>query len=281
MKYETVNLTQRAIEVREYFDQILEDNIEKIVELTNIDRSQLLKINPADFLNKNKYIRIDNYIYQSPEQFIKENKKDNTFLISPFDDPIKTSSQIMYKSYEGVQRKLRASKCDALPLSKEVAVDFMKRNHRQSVPNVTKKAVIFGLIYKNEIVAVMIYDTYNNDGLRGKKEGYELLRLAIARGTQIYGGAGKLQKICEEALREIGVSRIFSYSNATINSGSVYEQLGFTDKGLGNGSIFVIMEDNSIRRLVQLKGEMKNYQLAAKGRLTFLLGGNKLWIKNI
>ena len=81
-----------------------------------------------------------------------------------------------------------------------------------------------GLVYQDEIVAVMLYDIQNG-AIRGKNKAYELLRLSISKGTRVQGGASQLQKASEEVFKEMGVTEIFSYSNATINSGAVYEKL--------------------------------------------------------
>jgi N-acetylglutamate synthase-like GNAT family acetyltransferase len=128
----------------------------------------------------------------------------------------------------------------------------------------------------------MTYDK-TNGAVRGasKAKKYELLRLAFAKHISIAGGGSRLQKHCEQALRELGEKEIFSYSNATINSGRVYEALGFESKTIDDGQPFVIMEDYSIVRLITLHPYSTDYYLAKANRFKTHIGGNKLWIKHL
>ena len=121
----------------------------------------------------------------------------------------------------------------------------------------------------------------SNGAVRGRKQNYELVRLAISKGTKIHGGASKLQQACEDTLREMGVSKIYSYSNATINSGAVYEKLGFEGGKIDGGQPFVILNDNRIERLINLHPISTDKALAEQGWLKTHLGGNKMWVKQI
>jgi hypothetical protein len=145
---------------------------------------------------------------------------------------------------------------------------------------VRDSAVCFALVNTGEIVAVMLYDI-SNGAVRGKKKDYELVRLAISKGTRVHGGASKLQAACENTLRDMGITKIYSYSNATINSGAVYAQLGFRGTKVQRGQTFVMMEDNRIERLINLHPWSTDQALAAKGRIKVHLGGNLLWTKEI
>ena len=126
----------------------------------------------------------------------------------------------------------------------------------------------------------MLYDIANG-AVRGKNKNYELVRLAISKGTQIHGGASKLQSACEKTLKEMSVKKVFSYSNATINSGNVYEKLGFKMKRIDGGQPFVILNNNKITRLINLYPESTDEKLAKNGWLKTHLGGNKMWEKEI
>ena len=274
------DVTKRQQEAWAYFDQVLEENILKIQELTGVDRSQLIKLNPAEFIEKNPYQEIKGYIYYPLWKWIDKNKKDDTFLISPLDAIKETAEQIGYKTERTVERKIRASKCELVPVPKDIALDFCERNHRQTLPHISSKAVYLGLLYKYELVRIMGYDM-TSGAVRGEKEGYELVRLAIARRTQIHGGASKLQKACEEVLQQMGITTIFSYSNATINNGGVYEKLGFTCESLKTGQPFVITRDNRLIRLANVKPYTKTEDLALRGQLKAHVGGNKMWVKHI
>lgn len=274
------DVTKRQQEAWQYYDNLLEENIKKISEISGVDTSQMIKLNPAEFCVRNKFQTIKDYNYVNIRDWIDEHKKDDTYLISPLDAIEETAEQIGYKSRETVKRKLRASKCEIIPVPKEVALDFCIRNHRQSLPRISDKRVYLGLSFHRELVAVMGYDM-TSGAVRGTKEGYELVRLAIRRQTQIHGGASKLQKACEEVLAKMGVERIFSYSNATINNGGVYEKLGFKYTALDDGQPFVIKRNNELIRLVSLHPYSTDEELALRGQLKTHIGGNKYWVKEI
>lgn len=274
------DMTERVQELWDYYDKVLDERLDAIAERAQVDKSCLIKLNPAEFIEKNQNQTIKGYKYQKIKNWIAKTKNDGVFLISPLDAIEETAEQIGYKTEQTTTRKIRASKCEIVPVPKDVALDFFVRNHRQSLPNYRSSAVALGLTFKDELVTVMMYDTANG-AVRGDKKGYELVRLAIARNTQVHGGASKLQKACEDVLRQMNVTEIFSYSNATINNGGVYEKLGFKGGGIDEGQPFVIDRDNSIIRLVSLHPYSTDEQLALRGRLKTHIGGNKMWVKDI
>lgn len=274
------DVTDRVREAWKYYDAVLDDHIAQIAEKAQVDRARLIKLNPAEFIERNQYQTIRGYKYQNIKKWIEATKTDEVFLISPIDAIEETAEQIGYKTEQTTSRKLRASKCEVVPVPKDVALDFFIRNHRQTLPAFRTTAVALGLTFKGELVTVMMYDLANG-AVRGNKTGYELVRLAIASNTQVHGGASKLQKACEDILRQMGVAEIFSYSNATINNGKVYEKLGFICAGTDGGQPFVIDTDNSLTRLINLFPYSTDEQLALRGRLKTHIGGNKMWKKEI
>lgn len=275
------DITDRVQEAWEFYDTMLDQRIQQIAELSGVEPEHFVKINPAEFIEKNKFQRIRGYTYKDIGNWIEANKTDNgTFLISPLDAIEETAAQCAYKSNENIRRTLRASKCQVCPVPVPVAKDFFIRNHRQTVPNVTKQAVSLGLVYQDEIVSVMLYDIQNG-AIRGKNKAYELLRLSISKGTRVHGGASKLQEACENVFKEMGVTEIFSYSNATINSGGVYEKLGFTPRRIIGGQPFVIMGNNDIVRLITLHPESTDEKLARHGWIKTHVGGNRFWLKHV
>lgn len=275
------NITNQYKLAHDYYDRILNIKIESISKLSGVNINKLIKINPADFIEENPYQYINNYKYIKIGQFIKKYKTDETYLISPLDSDVETANQIAYKE-NNINEKIRASKCECIPISSNVATNFFIKNHRQSLPNISSIAVSFGLVYKNKLVGVMTYDK-THGGIRGKLEDYKLLRLAFAHGYRVHGGASKLQNFCESALYKIGEKKVISYSNATINNGNVYRALGFNDIDFKQGQPFVIMNNFELIRLIQLvpQGISKNSELASNGLMKCHLGGNKKWIKDI
>lgn len=275
------DITKRVWDVWQFYDQVLNERIKKISEISGVGIEHFVKINPAEMIYRNKYQTISGYEYIRIGDWIQEHKTDDkTFLISPLDKIEETANQVGYKSNTTVDRKIRASKCEVVELPTPVAQDFFIRNHRQSPPLVRGSAISVGLVFKGEIVAVMLYDI-SNGAIRGNNDEYELVRLAIKAGARVHGGASKLQKACEDIFQKIGVTEIYSYSNATINSGAVYKQLGFNEGRISNGQPFVIMEDNRLERLVNLYPDTTDKILAKKGRIATRVGGNKKWIKKI
>lgn len=276
------DITERVQELHKYYDKLLDERILKISELAKTPIEQFRKINPLDFIEKNPYQYIKGYNYSEISSFIRKTKRDDVFLISPLDAIEETAEQVGYKTNQIVTRTIRASKCEVLPVPKELAMDFFIRNHRQSAPAYSNQSICFGLVYGGELVAVMLYDI-SAGGVRGNNYKYELVRLSISKHTRIHGGASKLQKACEHTLQEIGETKIYSYSNATINNGVVYQKLGFIEqqKDLRRQTM-VIMKDNSIQRLLSLEdGQRTNEQLALRGLIKTHLGGNKTWEKDI
>ena len=276
----TFDITDRVREVRRHFDEQLEERIARIAEISQVPREAFIKINPADFIEKNKHQTITGHTFVNIRDFIVQNKTDETFLISPMDAIEETAAQISYKTNTEIKRTIRASKCDVVPCPTWLARDFFIRNHRQSLPNIRNTAVCLGLAHDSELVAVMLYDI-SNGAVRGNKKEYELVRLAISKATRVHGGASKLQKACEDVLVQMGVHEIYSYSNATINNGAVYEKLGFDGSKIDGGQPFVIMKNNKLVRLIELYPDSTDEALALRGQLKTHLGGNRIWKKTI
>lgn len=275
------DITDRVAEAWEYYDKLLDERFAEISRISGAPIEQFVKINPAELCEKNKHQTIRGHTYLKVEDFIVANKKDDhTFLISPLDEIEETAAQISYKIGTEIRRTIRASKCGCIPCPTMLAQDFFIRNHRQKPPLIRNSAVCFALVYKDEVVAVMLYDI-SNGAIRGRNQNYELVRLAIAKGTKVHGGASKLQGACEEVLRRMGVEKIYSYSNATINSGAVYENLGFKGTGVMQGQPFVILKNNRLERLINLYPESTDEKLAKHGWIKTHVGGNKMWEKDI
>ena len=275
------DMTERVRDAWNYYDQLLDKRIQKISELSEVSIDHFKKINPAEFVEQNRFQTIRDYKFQNIRDFIRREKTgDDVFLISPQDEIEETAAQVAYKSGTEIRRTLRASKCTVVPVPTPLALDFFIRNHRQSAPNVRTTSINMGLTFGGELVAVMLYDI-SNGAVRGQKKEYELVRLSISKGTKIHGGASKLQQACEEVFRLIGVRKIYSYSNATINSGAVYEKLGFDGSKIEGGQPFVIKKDNELIRLISLFPNSTDEALALRGQLKTHLGGNRMWEKII
>lgn len=277
----TEELRQYLQKAREHYDRILDENIAALVEKTRIERERFVRINPCDFLET-----ISGFIQSNGDiaKFVEQHKTPDTFLISPLDAVEETAAQICYKTNQS-QIKLRAHKCSVVPIPARVAQSFCIKNHRQTASVISSESVSFALVYENEIVACMTYDK-TAGAVRGKsrKDQYELLRLAIRKGYQINGGASKLQKACEEALMSIGCFTIFSYSNATINEGGVYAQLGFAKGKIQSGRAYVIMHDFELQGAAPFStncGSAANWFLRKYGFVKTNISANRMWTKQL
>lgn len=278
------DLTDQVHAAWEHFDKMLEAKINHIHELTGIEKERLIKLNPMEFVEKSEGLLIRNYNYQGVGEWVAKTKTPDTFLIAPIDEDIETANQISYKTGQ-TERKVRAHKCQLMPIANTAARRFFIKNHRQSIPNLTNDAISYGLVYNGEVIAVMTYDL-TGGAVRGKQKAdmYELLRLSIKHGTQINGGASKLEKQCEEAIRHWGCNMIFSYSNATVNEGNVYKQLGFTQSKITQGQAWVVERDFSLVRLVTCCANGKgarNEDLFCRGAVKVHITANRLWVKDI
>ena len=281
-----IDYTDIVHEAWTHFDHVLDAKIQHISELTGVEKERLIKINPLDFIETMPDMLIRDYEYKDLGEWIAKVKTPETFCISPIDEDVETANQIAYKTGQ-TYRKLRAHKCELQPITKLAAKRFFVKNHRQSLPTLSDNSVSYALVFNGEAVAVMTYD-YTQSAVRGlaKADKFELLRLSIKHGTQINGGASKLQKQCEEAIRHWGCNEIFSYSNATINEGNVYRQLGFQQSAIETGQAWVVERDFSLVRLVnccEVRGlaGAKNSDLLKRRAIKVHVTANRTWVKNI
>ena len=277
----TKELQEYLQKAREHYDRILDENIAALVEKTGIEKERFVRINPCDFLET-----ISGMIEGTGNvaKYVEQYKTPDNFLISPLDAVEETASQICYKTHQDAV-KLRAHKCRVVPIPAKVAAAFFIKNHRQTAAVVSGVSISFALVYESEIVAVMTYDK-TQGAVRGKSKAdqYELLRLAIRKGYQINGGASKLQQKCEEALRGIGCYKIFSYSNATINEGGVYEQLGFSKGGVKAGRAFIILHNYELIGAAPFAtkcGSAANWFLRKYRYAKTNISANRIWTKEI
>lgn len=279
----TYDITEQVQRAWQHFDNILTEKIDHIHELTGVPKERLIKINPIDFIEKMDGQIINGYQFQDIGTWVSKVKTPETFLICPIDEDVETANQICYKTGQ-TERKIRAHKCEVVPIPNLAARFFFIKNHRQSVPNLTANAINYALVYQGEVVAVMTYDL-TGGAVRGlqKADKYELMRLSIKHGTQVNGGASKLQKKCEEAIRHQGCTEIYSYSNATVNEGNVYKQLGFEPSRILGGQAWVVERDFNLVRLATYRHTKSGLQkdIFRIGGVKVHVTANRTWIKNI
>ena len=58
------DITDRVQEAWTFYDEMLTERIQKIAELAGVPEENFVKINPAEFIEKNKFQKIRGYTYQ-------------------------------------------------------------------------------------------------------------------------------------------------------------------------------------------------------------------------
>lgn len=121
-----------------------------------------------------------------------------------------------------IPNRVYARKCEIVELTFNEANKFLAKNHLQG-QSVSKYR--YGLKYNGELVQVMTFGNLRHvTQSKSKEDGYELLRFASLKDTQIVGGASKLFAYFIESHDP---SYILSFANRDWASGGVYEVLGF------------------------------------------------------
>jgi len=114
-----------------------------------------------------------------------------------------------------------ARKCSVSNISNKDYREFMSNNHMQGHKNASVK---IGLIYNDEIVAVMSFNKH-------PKYEWEITRFANKLDTTVVGGASRLFK---HFLKQNDPDSILTYADRRYSIGSLYEKLGFSLDGITN-----------------------------------------------
>jgi len=113
------------------------------------------------------------------------------------------------------ERRIYARKCSIREVSSVITKKFLIDNHIQGN---SVSSVKYGLIYENELVAVMTF----GKSRYSKAYDWELLRFANKLNTIVVGGASKLFK----HFTKNNPGSIISYSDKRWNNGKVYTSIG-------------------------------------------------------
>jgi len=120
-------------------------------------------------------------------------------------------------------QKIRASKCEVLQIEKDIAEEFIEENHRQG-KIFDQNSYFCGLIYNDEIVAVMQFCSVRTSGMK-KRYTQELVRFCVKKNYSISGAAGKLIKFYIESKNP---ADFFTYQDTTGLNTDVYEKAGMS-----------------------------------------------------
>jgi hypothetical protein len=154
-----------------------------------------------------------------------ECKKKNIRLLTIFADEwenrctqVKNFIKSTIKVYD---KKIMARKTELVFLEKNVAKDFLEKNHIQGAGFIN---VAFGLIYENDLVAVVTGSRHHR---QNDNSIFVLNRLAFRDGVQISGGASKLIKALKNYAKTNQYTKLISWSDSRWSYGNVYEKTGF------------------------------------------------------
>lgn len=166
----------------------------------------------------------------------------------------------------GVFVPVYARNCEIRRIEKDVAREFLERNHSYGFSSCR---YCYGLFFKRHtghnassctitqgsLVAVASFSNARR-WKKGEKEirSYEWTRYASLPSLRISGGMGRLLKAFIE---DIKPDDIMSYADLEWSEGKVYEQLGFKSEGRKNPVCFSIDTQNWVREAVREGNEKR------------------------
>lgn len=113
---------------------------------------------------------------------------------------------------------IMARKTEVVKLTSDKCRSFLKENHIMGAGRSTEK---YGLIYNNELVAVM---TFIKGDISHKGSEWEINRFASKIDTSIIGGASKL---FNKFRKDVNPETVVTFADLRWGKGSVYERMGF------------------------------------------------------
>ena len=145
-------------------------------------------------------------------------------LLTIWEDWITTKPEIVKSiilSKLGIyEESIGASKCRIKQVPSKDTRGFLNKNHIQGFCNSTYK---YGLYYKDELVAIMLFGRENNASSK-KHNDWVLLRFCNKLNTHVIGGASRL---LVHFMKEHPDGNIISFASHDISNGGLYEKLGF------------------------------------------------------
>jgi DNA-directed RNA polymerase subunit RPC12/RpoP/very-short-patch-repair endonuclease len=172
-------------------------------------------------------------------------------LIHIFEDEWNESKEIVKSRLAHAvgkfSKKIHARKCNILEISSDQKRQFLNSNHIQGD---CKSSYNVGAFFNSELVAVMTFGKRRFD----KKSGYELLRFATAKDTNICGIASKLLSFAERHY----IDDTISYCDLRWGTGAVYHKLGFTKVRVTPPNYFYIKRTKRLHRQQFQKHKLKN-----------------------
>ncbi len=172
------------------------------------------------------------------------NKKKYSFLISqndeegiPFDyivtSPEKLVAIILSKL--NLNKTVFARNCEVKKINKETAVDFLEKYH---ILNSTQSAFNYGLIYKNELLALTSFSKGRKmNRLPEDKRSFELIRFCCKEGITVTGG---LTKLIKNFCKEKNAGDVMTYIDKQFSLGDSFIKAGFVNHSETDPNYFIV-----------------------------------------
>lgn len=236
----------------------MDDLIEFITECYNgkilsFDRTAIHPLELDVYLPDKKIAFEFNGVYWHSELFKEDNyhinktKKCNDIgihLIHVWEDDWKYKKDIVKSIISSklglIQNKIFARKTIIKEVFNKDADLFLATNHIQGP---CQSSIRLGLYLNDELVSIMTFGKPRRSVGGKSNSGMELLRFCSKINTTVIGGASKL---FNHFLKTNDCKRVYSYSDLSRNTGTVYEQLGFQEFGTTPPNYYYVID--TIRR---------------------------------
>jgi len=157
--------------------------------------------------------------------------------------------QLLHREIPGVSRKIYARDCSIVEVTAEAAREFNEKCHIQGSCSDKYR---YGLIYENELVALMTFglSRYADDEM-------ELLRYCNDLYTRVIGGAGKLlNRFLQDRRLPHGVSLVTYADRRWSGDDAFYSKIGFTRVGVTEPNYYYVNVDVRESRLKYQKHKL-------------------------
>jgi len=231
------NKSQYEDQLYDFIKSILPDEI-----IIRNDKNVLENIYELDVYLPNKKIAIEfNGLYWHSEISGKKNKNyhlgktkfcftKGIQLIHIFEDEWIYKNDVIKNRLKYIlgisDKKIYARKCTVAEIDSKTKNTFLIETHTKGK---TVSKINLGIMYENELVAVMTFNT--NRLITGykniKNNEYELVRFSAK--YRIIGGAGKLLSYF---IKNYNPKKIISYADRCWSTGNLYEKIGFIFKSI-------------------------------------------------
>lgn len=222
------NLSKAENEIYEYICNFVSSD-----DIIRRDRSVLGNLELDIYIPKLKFAIEYNGLRWHSDEFNKDknyhlNKllrcnEKGIRLIQVFEDEWIERKEVVLRKIKHILgfndgRKIYARKCNVMEIDKQIAYDFLDKNHIQGSVN---SSVAFGCFYEDDLVGVMIFTKESEDS-------WNLTRFATDNDTRCVGVAGKLYKAFLTVYKPKHVKSFADRRWTVSENHNVYTQLGFS-----------------------------------------------------